>query len=225
MSAGITAGILAAGTGERLGGVCKALVEVRGEPAIVRVVRTLRCHCSEVLVAVREDWLEAVRAEVDRAGEGAGVRWISGGADRIATALKLAQAAGDERLLLHDVARPDLSPEAVHRLVESAGEGGAACIGIPCGRRDAVGVVREGELRLELPKHEVFRLQTPVLADRRVFEAALSRVAPESKLSLAGLLQAAGERVRVVPSDSEIRKLTFPEDLAWFAGGGADRHP
>jgi 2-C-methyl-D-erythritol 4-phosphate cytidylyltransferase len=202
--------IVAAGSGERLGaGGPKALVRLAGRSMLQWSI----------------DALEAV-AEIERivvalpAGVLAppGVIGVEGGAVRSDSVRRaLAQAGAGELVLVHDAARPMLTPElarAVIAALRSDGDAAAAIAAVPVTdtvkRVDTSGTVRE-----TLKRSELWAVQTPQVFRREALERALA--VPAHQLAQATddalLIEREGGRVIVVAASDENLKVTTPLDL------------
>jgi 2-C-methyl-D-erythritol 4-phosphate cytidylyltransferase len=206
----IVALIVAAGSGERLGaGGPKALVEVAG--------RSMLQWSLDALAAVAE--IERIVVALP-AGVAAppGVIGVEGGAVRSDSVRRaLAQAGAGDPVLVHDAARPMLTPElaeAVIAALRGDRSADAAIAAIPVTdtvkRVDANGTVRE-----TLTRSELWAVQTPQVFRREALERALA--APAHELARATddalLIEREGGRVIVVPASDENLKVTTPLDL------------
>jgi 2-C-methyl-D-erythritol 4-phosphate cytidylyltransferase len=202
--------IVAAGSGERLGaGGPKALVGVAG--------RSMLQWSLDALAAVAE--IERIVVALP-AGVAAppGVIDVEGGAVRSDSVRRaLAQAGAGDPVLVHDAARPMLTPELAEAVIAALrGDRGAdaAIAAIPVTdtvkRVDADGTVRE-----TLERSELWAVQTPQVFRRDALGRALA--APAHELARATddalLIEREGGRVIVVPASDENLKVTTPLDL------------
>ena len=128
----LTAAILAAGSGSRLGGVPKQFRLLAGRPLWHYSYETARAVCAkfdaEILLVLPPDAEEAFQTAEKLAPD---ARLIAGGTSRGESALKALQAARGELIALHDAARPFASPDLWEKLVEAAGNGRAAVPVLP----------------------------------------------------------------------------------------------
>jgi 2-C-methyl-D-erythritol 4-phosphate cytidylyltransferase/2-C-methyl-D-erythritol 2,4-cyclodiphosphate synthase len=111
-------------------------------------------------------------------------------------------------VLVHDAARPFLPPEIVPALLAAIAEGfDGAVPGLPLA--DTVKRVRDGVVVETPPREELVAVQTP-----QAFVAAVLRAAVGGEGSdCASLVEASGGRVRLVPGDERLLKVTTREDL------------
>jgi 2-C-methyl-D-erythritol 4-phosphate cytidylyltransferase len=202
--------IVAAGSGERLGaGRPKALVELAGRPLLQWSIDALRAvpGIAQIVVA-----LPAGTAPP------AGVTAVEGGAVRSDSVRRALAAAGEaDTVLVHDGARPLLTPELAAEVIAAldADPGADAAIAaVPV--TDTIKRLDEGGAVTEtLDRGRLWAVQTPQVFRRRGLERALE-VAPEELARAtddAWLIERAGGRVVVVQASDENLKVTTPLDL------------
>lgn len=205
--------IVAAGSGSRAGGA-KQWRPLAGKPVVRWSAEALRAAGARRLVVVVPPG-EAARAEEALAGLS---HWtaVEGGATRSASVRNglaaLASLAPDV-VLVHDAARPLVGAAHVDALLEALADADGALPALPVSdtlKRADGGLVsgtaaREGLFRAQTP--QAFRW--PALTDGY---AALPL--GEESTDDAAVVERAGGRVRLVPGDPRLMKLTFPEDFA-----------
>jgi 2-C-methyl-D-erythritol 4-phosphate cytidylyltransferase len=213
--------LVAAGRGERLGEERpKAFARLGALPLLAEPLR--RLDESEwidgVVVVAPADWEEPAILVAEQIGASKVAACVTGGASRSASVrLGLAEVPPEaDVVLVHDAARPMLPPELVPRLLEALAEGfDGAVPGIPL--TDTVKRVRAGVVVETPDRGELVAVQTP-----QVFVASALRAAAAGEGSdCASLVEAAGGRVKVIPGDERLLKVTTPDDLrrveAWLA--------
>jgi 2-C-methyl-D-erythritol 4-phosphate cytidylyltransferase len=156
------------------------------------------------------------------------LRVVPGGATRqrsVMAALGTVPSAC-ARVLVHDAARPLLTPALVARVLEGLEDADGAIAASPMA--DTLKLVDEANLIVDTPDRAgLWRAETPQAFDatvlRRAFAAADGE-ALDRATDCAALVQAVGGRVRVVPSLTPNLKVTTPADLEVAARllGGAD---
>ncbi|HTB70813.1 MAG TPA: 2-C-methyl-D-erythritol 4-phosphate cytidylyltransferase [Solirubrobacteraceae bacterium] len=220
--------IVAAGRGERLGADRpKALVELGGRPMlewsldalaaspeIERIVVALPPGVELPLAAGVPDGVE----EPLGAGRRADVVAVTGGASRSDSVRRALAAAGDgDPVLVHDAARPLLTPAIVREtLVALAGDpdAGAAIAAAPV--TDTIKRVDDARTVLEtLERGCLWAVQTPQVFRREALERALA-VGDDVLASAtddAWLVERSGGKVLVVALDVENLKVTTALDL------------
>lgn len=143
---------------------------------------------------------------------------VAGGPTRAESVrIGLAEVPQEARVVLvHDAARPLLPDEVIERVLEALGEGWDGAVpGMPLA--DTVKRV-EGEAVVEtLDRETLVAVQTP-----QGFVASVLREAYAGEIEVASdcasLVEARGGRVKVVPGDPRLLKVTGPDDLALVEG-------
>ena len=214
-----TAIIVAAGSGQRFGGETpKQFVEICGRPLICHTLAKFEA-CADIdrilLVLSISGLVTFAALRVDSEfSKLTGV--VEGGATRAESVLKgleAAEAAGDDVIVVHDGARPFVSPGDISAVVARASQTGAACLvaEIP----DTVKKVDGQKITGTIDRSTLRRALTPqafryeVLA--RAFEHAgadLTKATDESSL-----VEQLGVPVAAVEATSQNIKLTQPDDL------------
>lgn len=200
--------LVAAGRGERLGSTGpKALVALYGRPMLEWSLDVLRATCETVVVALPEG-TDAPH----------GCIGVPGGAERshsVRNALAAAREAGaaDDVVLVHDAARPLLTPELVRACV--AGLEGADAAIAAARMTDTVKESGGDLVEGTLDRSRLWAVQTPQVFRREVLERALAQ--PDEVLARAtddaSLVEALGGTVRLVEAPRTNLKVTTPEDL------------
>lgn len=223
MAERVAALIPAAGSGERLGLGPKAFVRVGGRPLLSWAVAALAPHVDAVWVAAPEGALDEARRVVAAAAGATPATVLTGGATRQATVARLAAAAAEDLVLVHDAARPFLDPATVAACIDAARAQGACSVAMPVadtlvGAADGAPVDRATLRAVQTPQG--FRRSLLLLAH----EAAVAR--GDLATDDAGLVRALGHPVAWVAGGPHLFKVTGPGDLAlaeawaaWVARG------
>ena len=139
---------------------------------------------------------------------------VAGGATRSASVRAALGEVPDDAavVLVHDAARPLLPEEVIERVLAPLSEGwdGAVpAVPVP----DTVKRVRDDAAVETLDRSELVLVQTP-----QAFVAPVLREAAAGEAGdCAALVEARGGRVKVVPGDRRLLKVTTPDDLALVA--------
>jgi 2-C-methyl-D-erythritol 4-phosphate cytidylyltransferase len=199
--------IVAAGSGERLGASRpKAFVTLAGRPMVQWSVDALRAvpAVQRIVVALPE-------------GETApeGTTGVPGGAVRSASVrAALAVAGPGDPVIVHDAARPLVTPEAVEATLAALGDADGAIAAAP-----VVDTIKEadadGTVRATLDRSRLWAVQTPQTFRRAALERALA--VNDDTLAAATddawLIERTGGTVRVVAGSPENLKVTTVADL------------
>ena len=127
-------------------------------------------------------------------------------------------------VLVHDAARPAVTPELIG-MVAAAAAGGAPAVVPVVPVVDSLKRVRGDRVVAPVEREEVAAAQTPQAARLGALRASIEEAHAWGRpiTDDAGALAAAGTPVHVVPGDPANRKLTEPDDLAILAAILADR--
>ena len=123
---------------------------------------------------------------------------------------------GDDTLVLvHDAARPAVTPELISTIAEAAATAGGAAVVPVVAVTDSLKRVRNDRVVAAVEREEVAAAQTPQAARLGALRAAIEEAHAWGRpiTDDAGALAAAGTPVHVVPGDPANRKLTEPSDL------------
>ena len=205
--------IVAAGSGTRAGG-SKQWRLLGGKPvARWSLEALLAAGAQEVVVVIAGD--QAAEAVAAFAGLG-GWRTVQGGADRAASSRAgLAALAGDDTLpvLIHDAARPLLTPDHVRRLLEALDGADGAILALPVA--DSLRRGEGGRITAAVDRDGLWRAQTPQAFRLGRLRAAFAALAQdEGATDEAEVVTRDGGVVRLVEGDPRLMKLTYPEDFA-----------
>jgi 2-C-methyl-D-erythritol 4-phosphate cytidylyltransferase len=207
--------VAAAGRGDRLGlDRPKAFAALRGRPLLAESLERLEATdwIDAIVVAAPEGWEEPTILLAEELGCGKVVSCVTGGPTRTESVrLALAEVPDEATVVLvHDAARPLVTEEAVARVLTPLGEGWDGAVpGLPLA--DTVKRVR-GEAVVEtVPRDDLVAVQTPQAFVAPVLRRAAT--AEEDASDCAALVERAGGRVKVVPGDPRLLKVTEPSDL------------
>ncbi|WP_214405608.1 IspD/TarI family cytidylyltransferase [Pseudonocardia lacus] len=215
--------VLAGGSGSRFGApVNKVYLPLAGRPVIAWSLAVMAAHpqVGPVVLVVREDDRRSAAEAVAAAGA-AEVEVVTGGASRqeseLAGLRRLAERIADGRVdvvLVHDGARPLLTPDLVDRVLAGARDTGGAVPGLP--RHDLVaagpdgaptGPAPDGLVAVQTPQG--FRA-VPLLA---AYEAAAREGFAGTDTESCMARFAPDVPVRRVDGDGRNIKITYGHDL------------
>jgi 2-C-methyl-D-erythritol 4-phosphate cytidylyltransferase len=219
--------IVAAGTSSRMGGVDKQFAPLAGRPVLAHTVAAFEAAPEVDAIAIVVN--PATAAAVGALGRAEGWRKVvatpAGGArrqDSCANGLAaLTAAAGADPLelvLVHDGARPLVSPALIARAVAAGRAHGAAIPGLPI--RDTVkGVAPDGRITETLDRSRLWLVQTPQVFRYPILAAAYAAATAQDLTVTddAALLEALGQPVYVFVGEARNLKITTPEDLVLAA--------
>lgn len=202
--------ILAAGTSSRFGGD-KMWVGLCGQALVAwSIAAFARCDAIDdlVLVVVSES-VDRARQLLDEMGVDATVA-VGGERRQDSVRAGLGAAAGAEWVVVHDGARPLVSPDLVIRGLEAARATGAAIPAVPV--VDTIKIV-EGERVVATPdRRALWAAQTPQVFRRSLLVEAHHR-GSSTGTDDAALVEALGIDVRIYPGSASNIKVTRSADL------------
>lgn len=211
--------IVAAGRGERMGAARpKAFLGLAGEPLLSRAARAFAAApaIDAIVAVVPEAEIGAARELLAPVAKPLHV--VPGGErrqDSVLAGLKQAPDGFDGVVLVHDAARPLVTPELIEDVARLAESQGAAIPLVPM--VDTVKRVVDGQVVATLDRATLGAAQTPqgfrfALIARAYEQAFRDRVVLTDE---AMAVERLGHAVATVPGSLRNRKLTTPEDMAW----------
>jgi 2-C-methyl-D-erythritol 4-phosphate cytidylyltransferase len=209
--------IVAAGRGERFGAAGKCLAPLAGRPLLAYALDAAEAAStvSEVVV-VAGSHTQADISDLVAAGPWRKpVQIVLGGAERQHSVAHGVSATSDncDVVVVHDAARPLVVAAAFDRCAVAAYEIGAAILAAPVA--DTIKKVRAGQIVATVPRHDLWAAQTPQAFRRAALLDALSSDTAKNQTFTdeAGLFEALGQPVGVVPNEEPNPKITRPGDL------------
>ena len=221
----ISAIIVAAGSGQRLGGgTPKQFRRLAGRPILAHAARRLASHPAirDIHVVIGEGQDDAAQSALEGIAVGELVRGGETRADSVQAGL--AKVEGDA-VLIQDAARPFCPHDVIDRLIAALEfhEGAAPVLAVSDTLAKAA-----GDLGDAIDRSGLVRVQTPQAARtdalRQAYAAWDGADAPTDETTV---LRAAGMRVATVEGAAELDKITTGEDFdraeRWLAGSMVPR--
>jgi len=210
--------VVAAGLSQRMAGLDKVTTPLAGRAMVLHSLLALE-HCDridEIVVVTRAALEEQVHQLAESAGCTKVKRVVRGGETRAESSRHgLAALPPDvELILVHDSARPLVTPDLVARVADAAAASGAA---IPALEPVSTIKRQEGGLAVGTLERSTLReAQTPQAFRREVLAKAFVRAAKDhfEGTDEASLVERMGVPVAIVPGERRNIKITVPEDLA-----------
>jgi len=202
----------AAGSGARMGGVSKPLLELGGRSVLEWAVTPFlaRKDVVEVVVAIGTNDLGNLLRGDDR------VHATPGGGSRFESVARAFDCVRSDATLVavHDGARPFPPAGAIDACIRLAAGGIGAVAGIPA--VDTVKRVTDDGAVMETPaRHTLWYAQTPQIFPRDLFGRAIARCRAEGPPPTddASMVEGLGAQVRMVEASATNLKITTPEDV------------
>lgn len=210
--------IPAAGIGKRFsndGNIPKQYVHLLGQPVIYHAVKAFLPHVDYIQPVGDFETLTSILSPLNSDKI---LSPILGGKERqdsVRAGLEALSTLPEDQqpdiVLVHDAARPNISAEIIHRVIDALKEYPAAIPAIPVAetlKRNKNNVIDETVCREGL-----FRAQTPQGFQFKSFLDIHREAAGSSATDDAALLENVGLEVALVQGDENNIKLTYPEDL------------
>ena len=208
--------IVAAGIGARAGGdIPKQYQKLGSEMVLTRTIRSLLASAAinRVVVVVDRKMSDFYDQAVNSIADPRLAPPVSGGDSRRASVLAgLRSLEGDEpdRVLIHDAARPFVTPQVIDRVLAKLEHYPAAFAALPV--VDALWRTENGQVTSATPREDLWRAQTPQgFHFDRILKAHLAHEGPAS--DDVAVAHGAGMEVAVVPGDGNNFKITLPQDF------------
>ena len=203
----IAAILVAAGSGSRFGAdLPKQFLRVAGQPVIRWAANALAAE-THLLQPVGD--AAAIEAAL------AGLRHlpvVPGGAtrqDSVRAGLEALAPHNPDIVLVHDAARPVIPAGTIASLLAALATSPGAIPAVAVA--DTLKRATDNTIQETIPRENLFRAQTPQAFRFHALLAA-HRAGITGTTDDAALLEAMGEKIRLVPGSDDNIKLTFPED-------------
>ena len=215
----VTALIVAAGKGERLGGGIPKQYRLLGSKPVLRwaaeaLIRHPAVGATRVVIGKGQAEIAAEALQGLEVGP-----LIGGGAERADSVQAGLAAIDGEAVLVHDAARPFCPPAVIDRLVAQLEFFEGAAPVLPVG--DTLARVSD-QLEEPVDRSGMVRVQTPQAFRLNALRQAYAGWSGNAPTDETTVLRAAGMRVAAVDGDPALEKLTTPADFAraerWLAG-------
>ena len=216
-----TAIILAAGKSVRMGAnVDKAFLSLVNKPVVAWSLMAFE-KCADVdkiVLVVRKDQVVASKAVAKMFGVSKVDKIVPGGSKRQeSVAAGLAACDVDTRLVVvHDAARPLVTPEMVAEVVKAVRRVPAATLGRPA--TDTVKLCEKGaNVTKTIPRDKLWTVQTPQAFQIKELRAAYKALGSTEVSDDCMAVELNGVPVKIVECCRPNVKITTPEDLQFAA--------
>jgi 2-C-methyl-D-erythritol 4-phosphate cytidylyltransferase/2-C-methyl-D-erythritol 2,4-cyclodiphosphate synthase len=207
--------ITAAGSGLRFGlNIPKQLCPLMGGSILSRVVKVFLSHPSiaEIVLVVPKGQKEGFFSHLSSfLNMDELITLVEGGESRGESVLNGLKAISSEYVLVHDGARPLISPNDISRVLDAATIYGAAILATKL--TDTLKRENQGFILETIPRDGLYLAKTPQAFRRELLEEAFAKGSPMSATDEASLVEKLGHKVKVLEGDPENIKITYPSDL------------
>jgi 2-C-methyl-D-erythritol 4-phosphate cytidylyltransferase len=203
-----------AGAGKRMGADRNKLtLELRQRPIIAWTLDVFEADpaCAEIVLAINpleKDWFTHVTSSYATA-----IKLVAGGAERQDSVLRGLEALeGEGIVLIHDGARPSISREAIHAVVQAAVLDQAAILAVPI--EDNVKRIEANHISVTVPREHLMAAQTQQAFDLATLSTVHEKAATKNLgTDDASLIEWGRGKVTIVHGHYENVKMTTPDEL------------
>ena len=213
----VAAIIAAGGTGKRLKvRVHKQFLPLWGRPLLAWTLRAFQDSPSidEIVLVIHRGDRAAAQRLVRRFGFSKVSQVVPGGRSRMESVQQGLQAvsAAIRWVVVHDGARPLVTPALIEATLRAARSAKAATAAVP-----VIPTIKWGDgrwVQRTLDRTRLWEIQTPQVFERRLLERAHAKGGRNGTPATddASLVEALGHRVRLVLGEHQNLKVTTPED-------------
>jgi 2-C-methyl-D-erythritol 4-phosphate cytidylyltransferase len=208
--------LAAGGSGERLGlDRPKAFAPLRERPMLALPIERLDASdwIDAIVVAAPPGWEEPSILLAEEVGAGKVVACVAGGATRAESVRAAVVEVPEDAtvIVVHDAARPLVDDTIVERVLRPLSEGWQGVVPA-LAISDTVKRIRGDEVLETVDRGDLVTVQTPQAFLADTLRTALGGDVAEAT-DCASLVEAAGGRVRIVPGDPRLVKVTTAADL------------
>ncbi len=220
----ILAGIVAGGTGSRMGNseLPKQFLELADKPVWIYTTEKFVPYTDFIIIGMNPDWLEYAQAQRQKYfPDSAPIAVIAGGSDRnetvgnmIAFAQQNLHCQNNDIILTHDAVRPFVTEKMIRDSLSLIEQCDICTTAIPA--TDTIAVSHDGSCADSFPdRSEMFLVQTPQtfrIGDFSRIYDTLSDDEKKSATDVCRLFQSRGKKVMLTQGSPSNIKLTYPQD-------------
>ena len=219
MQESVAAVIVAAGSSRRMEGRDKLWIPLAGRITLARTIDAFEASSliDSIVLVLNEERIPDARALSQQEGWSKIASIVAGGPrrqDSVRIGLDtLAQVAPNSSwVMIHDGARPLITPAILEAGLKAAREYSAAIAGVPV--KDTIKQVQQGLVQATLNRSQLWAIQTPqVFSFPLIHSAHHTPEALEDVTDDAALLERLGQRVAIFAGSYTNIKITTTEDL------------
>lgn len=206
----VNAIITAGGTSSRFGKSNKLLEKINGKEVIRYTVEAfISSNVDNIIICANIgiiDELKNIFADYDN------IEIIQGGETRQQSVFNGLKRAKCDYVLIHDGARPVISPELINICIETVKK--VKALSVMTKTTDTIKIVKNGKIIKTLDRSMLYNTQTPQAFDYNLIYNAHQKFAGQSFTDDAGLVEAFGEEVSIVEGSYKNIKITTQSDVA-----------
>ncbi|MCA1032737.1 2-C-methyl-D-erythritol 4-phosphate cytidylyltransferase [Bacillus timonensis] len=210
--------IPAAGQGKRMNaGKNKQFISIKGVPVIVRTLKVFESDdwCDGMILSINKSEEDEFKALFQTYNITKVKAFVDGGAERQHSVYNGIKAIkNSEIVLVHDGARPFITIDKIHELVEVAKSKGASILAVPV--KDTIKqAFSDQTVEKTVERSNLWSVQTPQAFHYDVIRNAHEIADRDEFLGTddASLVERLGRNIQIIIGDYQNIKLTTPDDL------------
>ena len=223
--------IAAAGQGSRMGSkINKQYLSLLDKPVLAHTLQVFEEHPAihGIIIIAAATEVEFCRQEIVKAYQLSKVmKIVAGGKERQDSIYRGIEELPDscQLVVVHDGARPLITPDIISQSIETAQRAGAAIVAVPV--KDTIKTVEKGVVQATLDRSQLWSVQTPQVFKKDILQKAYQDAFGRGFYGTddASLVELLGVDIQVVPGSYENIKITTPEDIvlgsAFLRGRGS----
>lgn len=197
--------ITAGGTSSRFGNRNKLLEKINGKEVIKYTVEAFeKSDIDEIVIC-------ANKAIIPELSEMFNHKVVEGGPTRQASVYNGLKAVMCDYVLIHDGARPIITPEIINRTIETVKEKNA--VSVMTKTIDTIKEVQDGKIIKTIDRSKLYNTQTPQAFKYELIKSAHEKLAGTNFTDDAGMLETLGYDVWIVDGSYKNIKITTQSDI------------
>lgn len=204
----ISAIITAGGTSSRFGNTNKLLEKIDGKEIIKYTVEAfLVSNVDEVIISANASIMDTLSEFFN------GIKIVQGGNSRQESVYNGLKAIACDYVLIHDGARPMISPEIINKTIATVIEKKA--VSVMTKTVDTIKEVDEnGKIIRTIDRSKLYNTQTPQAFEYKLIKFAHDKLQGQNFTDDAGMIEFLGKDVYIVDGDYRNIKVTTKSDIA-----------
>ncbi len=219
----VTAVILAAGVGKRMNQkTAKQYIDINGKPILYYTIKAFEAsNVDSIIIVCGGNDIEYVKTDIIvKNGIQKVTDIIKGGKERFDSSYNGIRAAGEaDYILIHDGARPCISPAKINEVIDAVQDCKACILGVPV--KDTIKITdTNGNVVATPDRDTMWQIQTPQAFEKNILEEAYRKMYAESADGITDdsmvVEKYTDTQVKVIMGEYENIKVTTPEDLQYI---------
>ncbi len=201
-----TAIITAGGTSSRFGTGNKLLEKIYGKEVIKYTIEAFeKSDIDEIIISANKSIIPELSSMFNH-------KITEGGSTRQASVYNGLKAAGQcDFVLIHDGARPVITPEIINRTIDLVKEKNA--VSVVTKTIDTIKEVQDGKIIKTIDRSKLYNTQTPQAFRYDIIMSAHEKLQGQNFTDDAGMLEALGYDVYIVDGSYKNIKITTQSDI------------